>query len=346
MIKHCKLTLAALVLLLSAFASATVVNAQLTPNYTRPRTTTSPTVVFVGDYITYQWASAFAANPTWINKGNPIPNQGGSSYALQNFQANVIALHPAIVHILIGAYDSYAVSAQSALYASGGTVANIDAMVKAAEAAGIKVILGTTPPISTNDSYYEPQTNAIIFAYGAAHNVPVVDYADMLCGCASLNMDLNATFATSPFMMSTTGPPLPYPFPYGLLPNTAGYQAMTLLAETAIATENITLQSGWLSDETLVDAEDQPPTSNVNTVSLPGVVQFTPVGYYSDGSEHNMINTNAQDATGTWASSDPTVMNVNQKGLAWALSPGTTSITYTAPNGVAFSRWVMYVNEP
>jgi hypothetical protein len=325
-----KLTISLFALALSAFASATAA------------TTAAPKVVFVGDYITAQWASAFAANPNWINKGNPIPNQGGSYYALQNFQANVIALHPAIVHILIGAYDSYAVSAQSALYATPATVANIDAMVKMAQAAGIKVILGTTPPISTNDSYYEPQTNAIIFAYGAAHNIPVVDYADMLCGCASLNMDLSAPFATSPFMMSTTGPPLPYPFPYGLLPNTAGYQAMTLLAETAIATENITLTSGWLSNVTLVDAEDVQPVSNVNVAGPPETVQFTAIGYYSDGSEHPMINTNAQGATGTWASSNPLVMNINQLGLAWALSAGTTSITYTAPNGIAFSRWVMY----
>ncbi len=38
MTKHYKLTLAALVLVLSAFASATVANAQLVPNFVRPRT--------------------------------------------------------------------------------------------------------------------------------------------------------------------------------------------------------------------------------------------------------------------------------------------------------------------
>jgi hypothetical protein len=53
-----------------------VVNAQLAPNYVRPRLpneTPAPTVVFVGDYVTAEWASAFAANPNWINKGVSIP---------------------------------------------------------------------------------------------------------------------------------------------------------------------------------------------------------------------------------------------------------------------------------
>jgi uncharacterized protein YjdB len=51
-----------------------------------------------------------------------------------------------------------------------------------------------------------------------------------------------------------------------------------------------------------------------------------------------------QDATGTWTSSNPVVMNINQQGLAWALSSGTTIIRYTSPTGVAFSEWVMYVS--
>jgi uncharacterized protein YjdB len=51
-----------------------------------------------------------------------------------------------------------------------------------------------------------------------------------------------------------------------------------------------------------------------------------------------------QGSTGTWTSSNPVVMYVNQHGLAWALSNGTTIIRYTSPNGVAFSKWIMYVN--
>jgi hypothetical protein len=37
---------------------------QLAPNYHRLQPpANSPKVVFIGDYITYEWASAFAANP-------------------------------------------------------------------------------------------------------------------------------------------------------------------------------------------------------------------------------------------------------------------------------------------
>jgi hypothetical protein len=98
-----------------------------------------------------------------------------------------VSLHPAIVHILVGAYDSYFVSDQSAIYAIGTFVSNLDAMVKEAQAANIKVILGTTPPISTNVSGYVTQINPAIAGYGATHNIPVIDYADALCGCASLS---------------------------------------------------------------------------------------------------------------------------------------------------------------
>jgi hypothetical protein len=74
MTKHFKLALLALVL--SAFASA------------KAATTAPPKVVFVGDYITYQWASAFAANPNWINLGNPEAIWLGSSeQILGGFQA-------------------------------------------------------------------------------------------------------------------------------------------------------------------------------------------------------------------------------------------------------------------
>lgn len=56
MTKHYKVTVAFVALFLSAFFSASAAN-------------TAPKVVFIGDEITYGWASAFAANPNWINKG-------------------------------------------------------------------------------------------------------------------------------------------------------------------------------------------------------------------------------------------------------------------------------------
>ena len=116
--------------------------------------------------------------------------------------------------------------------------------------------------------------------------------------------------------------------------------------EAAVATVNLTLQSGWLQDVELPNETLNGSPVNVNTVSPPAAVQFTPIGLYSDGSQHPLLNTNVQGATGTWTSSNPVVMNVNQQGLAWALSPGTTIISYTSPTGVAFSEWIMYITAP
>jgi hypothetical protein len=72
---------------------------------------TKPKVVFIGDNITFNWSSAFAANKNWINEGVSIPPtsfpiQGSSSVILNRFRTDVINLHPAIVHIMIGVDDA------------------------------------------------------------------------------------------------------------------------------------------------------------------------------------------------------------------------------------------------
>jgi uncharacterized protein YjdB len=84
----------------------------------------------------------------------------------------------------------------------------------------------------------------------------------------------------------------------------------------------------------------------VNTVQPSAVVQFTPIGLYSDGSQQVLLNTNFQDSNGTWTSSNPLVMYVSPAGLAWALSPGTATIKYVSPSGVAFSPWIMTIQPP
>ena len=73
MTKHYKQTLAAFALLLSALPFAAY--AQIAPNFVRPRSPNevaiqpAPKVVFIGDWITYYWASVFLSNPSWINQG-------------------------------------------------------------------------------------------------------------------------------------------------------------------------------------------------------------------------------------------------------------------------------------
>jgi hypothetical protein len=75
---------------------------------------------------------------------------------------------------------------------------------------------------------------------------------------------------------------VPEPDTGGILPSTAGYAQLTQLAETAVATVNLTLKSGWLQDVELPNETLNGSPINVNTVAPPATVQFTPIGLYSD----------------------------------------------------------------
>jgi hypothetical protein len=332
MTKHYKVTVAFLALFLSAFFSASAAN-------------TAPKVVFIGDLITYGWASAFAANPNWINKGVPdlrYNGDGSSGGVLARFQSDVVSLHPNIVHILIGPADA------SLVYDSGYQIyipyflSNLDAMVKEARAANIKVVLGMGAQNFEYAGNLEP-INAVIVAYGAANNIPVINYGDALCGCVGsitpggVGVDL-ADLGTSPLIVTPNGPGTS-------VPSTAGYALMTQMAENAIATLNLTIKGGWLQDVQAASLNEGlgVPTPNVNTVGPNSVIQFTPQGLYSDGTVRPLLNSTFGGSSGTWTTSNPLVMFVNQKGLAWALSPGTANIIYTSPTGVRFSEWTMHV---
>jgi hypothetical protein len=370
-------------LLLSALMPFAV-HAQLAPNYHRLGAPPNQNnkVVFIGDYVTYQWASAFAANPNWINQGNPDPLYLVSSNevayeTLASFQANVVSLHPAVVHILIGLPD--AVTSHDPTYAGvvPGFLTDLTAIVKEAKAANIKVVLGLEPFLPNLNTYVLSQINAAIVVFGAANNIPVINYADALCACVNSTLgptnlvdvngnEINAyTVPQNNFQQygggSFIGPgsaaiffAYPYPVPWDddFVVTPTGYTLMTQMAESTIDTLNLKLVGGWLSDVEQPDENTQYITStggsltNINTVTTPSVVKFIPIGLYSDGSQHPMLNSSFQGSSGTWTSSSPLVMTVNQLGVAWSISQGTTIIRYTAPNGVAFSEWVMYVNSP
>jgi hypothetical protein len=355
MTKHYKLPLAALALLLSAFASATVVNAQLAPNYVpppHPNETPAPKVVFVGDYVTAQWASAFAANPNWVNQGNP---EGICCFSVPTIDmAAVIALHPAAVHIMIGQADAAAIHSDDYNDYLIGIGYELNGLVQQAKAANITVILGIEPYVLTNGQSPQ-QLNAVIAGYGAVNNIPVINYGDALCACVGsvssapgfASGDVFSLYGGGPYFELAPAGTFPnFPFPEEIVTPT-GYNLMTRLAESVINTMNLKLEAGWLSNVGRADLNDEgaaPVLINVNTVSPQAVLQFIPIGYYSDGSQHAVINTNFQGAGGTWTSSNPFVMYVNQAGLAWALSQGTATIKYTPPNGAPFASWVMNVN--
>jgi len=328
-----------------------------------------PKVVFIGDYLTAGWTSGFAANPNWINEGTTAG--GGlagqtSDDVVARFQSDVVNLHPAIVHILIGANDAAGADDGTVQLVNSVFINNIVGMVQMARAANIKVILATSPPGSPTTTGLN-QMNAFLEAYGTANNIPVVNYADALCNCVNSTAGVGQGGAlispTVGFGFPTPNPSIPgYPGPQPLtattgvdgaydipappIPTTAGYALMTQMAQNTIATMSLTLKSGWLGDISYnmgVGVDDLGPETNVNKTSPGTTTQFTAYGLYSDGVRRPMLNSNYAGATGTWTSSNPTVMYVTQTGVAYALAPGHTWIEYISPNGVYFSPWGMTV---
>ena len=161
-------------------------------HFTIRRHTNPPSVILIGDSITYNWSvfdpSAFAANPQWIDEG--VTGENSNSIAAR-FKDDVIQLRPDIVQIIAGTNDVYPgwELCKNSQIASGriNSCANVMSMVNMAKAADIKVILGTIPPWGpgglpeTADPSPERYTriaqwNNWLIQYGAAQGITVVDY--------------------------------------------------------------------------------------------------------------------------------------------------------------------------
>jgi lysophospholipase L1-like esterase len=315
---------------------------------------TPPKVVFLGDFATYYWTSGFAANPNWINKGElGFAFWGGTAGSIADrFQTDVVSLHPQIVHIMMGASDAQLVDDATFRFGPGGPAGYLAQMITEAKAANIKVIVGIEPQDFTEGNL--APMNAAMIAVAQANGVPVINYGNVLCGCvAPLGGSTGFDFATGASYLEPT--PVPNPTPPletgGTIPSPAGYAVMTQMAEAVINTMGAKLEGGYLQNAQQFNsniANNNAPggPSNVNTVAPNAVVQFTPYGYYSNGMLVPFLNSTFEGSSGTWVSSNPEVLYVNQMGLMWALNPGTASITYTSPTGVKFNRWVMYVPDP
>jgi hypothetical protein len=100
--------------------------------------TKQPTVVFIGDETTANWN--MDGHPNWINKGI-----AGNTTAqmLSRFQTDVIDLHPDVVHILGGWNDILTETWPDYDLCGINTCSDISQMVEMAQAAGIKVIVGS-----------------------------------------------------------------------------------------------------------------------------------------------------------------------------------------------------------
>jgi hypothetical protein len=317
--------------------------------------TTAPKVVFIGDPVTFGWTNAFTANPTWINKGASTNANGSSAAVLSRFQTDVVDLHPAIVHIMIGAVDAGAVDDATWPAYTANFLTALNSMVTEANSANIKVVLGIEPANFSTPNGAEELLNAIVANYGTEHNIPVINYGDALCGCVGSTgaTGVGYSYVLNPGTGEYNVTDYLVPTPGGpsnalsdAVPSTAGYALMTQMAEATINTLSTTLEGGYLQDVELPIQANSSGTQpvNVNTVDPGTVIQFTPYGYYANGLLEPFLNSNFAGATGTWASSNPLVMSVSQKGLAWSLSPGTAVITYTSPSGKNFNRWIMYID--
>jgi hypothetical protein len=319
-----------------------------------------PKVVFIGDWVTYYWDAAFAANPGWINKGLPGETTGGFGSAeevLARFHSDVVSLHPSIVHILIGQGDADKIATGQTSRTLPNFLTGLDAIVREAKAANIRVILGIEPVIVSSTGRME-FINSIIASYGAEHKIPVINYSDALCGCISARLQPYQAYSTGidSFEQFGGGPYIVAPpidsseaQSYPRMVSAIGYAMMTQMAETAVANMTLTLDGGWLQN---VEQKQEPGASSsdlleeatdVNTVGPGAIVQFTPIGHFSDGSHHPFLNSSFEGSNGTWTSTNPLVMYVNQAGRSWANSPGKTIIRYTSPGGIEFCEWIMYI---
>jgi len=178
----------------------------------------APLAVFMGDSITENWARIgadfFAANG-YVGRG--ISGQVTGQNLLR-FQQDVIALHPKVVHIMIGTND---VAGNAGPTTYENIQSNIVAMVQMARANKIAVVLATIPPAADFPwrRGMEPAPKIItmnewIRDYAKREDVVLVDYHRALAN------------AQNGFRAEWSGD--------GVHPNAEGYKIMNPLAEAAM----------------------------------------------------------------------------------------------------------------
>jgi hypothetical protein len=198
----------------------------------------------------------------------------------------------------------------------------LQTMVREAKAANIQVIFGlepTSPAAFGYDYAGVAPTNQVVYAYAQQQGIPVISYQ-------KVPVQGGGSMAT------------------GDVPTAAGYQQMTALLENVLPTLGLQMGGGYLQNT--VQVGDSVGITNQNTVGTGAFVHFSAVGWFNNNPMlQQQINTNLLGATGTWTSSNPLVLPVDQTGYGQALTAGTAIIRYTSLNNVAFSEWIMYVND-
>jgi lysophospholipase L1-like esterase len=178
----------------------------------------APRVVFMGDSITENWVMG---DPGFFEHGILGRGIGGqtSPQMLVRFRADVVALHPKIVHILAGTND---VAGNTGPTSPQDFENDIMSMVEIAQANGIRVILGSIPPAAGFSWRPElkpvaqiAELNAWLRDYAGRANVEFIDYYSALVGSAG---ELKRELSND-----------------GVHPNRDGYAIMRRLVEPKLA---------------------------------------------------------------------------------------------------------------
>lgn len=172
----------------------------------------------MGDSITYRWVlTEPEQHPAGVRVGRGISAQV-SSQTLLRFRQHVVNLRPSVVHIMVGT-NHFAGNQGPTSYDLIQN--NMQTMVDLAEANGIVLIVGSSPPVATFD---------IRPARSPAPQV--IRMGEWLRACSR---DRGLVFADYHQALTTTdGAMRPELTVDGIHPNPAGYALMDLIAERAI----------------------------------------------------------------------------------------------------------------
>ena len=198
---------------LAGFAHYDSLNASLPPPGPRERR-----VVFMGDSITEFWANLdpeFFARADFVDRG--ISGQTTPQMLLR-FRQDVIALKPAVVHILAGTND---IAGNTGPMDLPATEAHIASMVDLARANGIQVVIGSVLPAAEfpwrpglNPGPKIVALNQWLEHYSSARHLIYVDYYKATTdGALGMRSDLT---------------------PDGVHPSLAGYRVMEPLTRAAV----------------------------------------------------------------------------------------------------------------
>lgn len=213
----------------------------LQPNVQRNNATT-PRVSFVGDEISIGLVQA-SNNPLWTC--DDCQQGVTSSQVLVNF-GQALAVKPDVIHILVGTYDVLDPNWILGCGQDDGiTCTNIASMITQAHAKGIKVILGTIPPIGVGPlaTQLDPNGQASFYQYKYNNqaleqwnfNLTSTDltWADQIVSYDALLAQYGASEQESYQSLFTQN---------GVDPTVAGYLAMYPAAYQAV--ENLHLKVG------------------------------------------------------------------------------------------------------